>query len=171
MEGFLNPVEVLKNLELEKYMVAADFGSGSGGWVIPLAKKLEDGRVFAIDILLQPLSVLESRAKMEKLFNIQTIKTDIEAGSKLRQESCDLVLLTNLLFEAKDKKGILKEAGRVLKPTGKILIADWKKDASFGPKEGRVSSDEIEKMAKDLDFKVEKRFDAGLYHWGLILVK
>ncbi|PIP24588.1 MAG: hypothetical protein COX33_01180, partial [Candidatus Nealsonbacteria bacterium CG23_combo_of_CG06-09_8_20_14_all_36_125] len=48
---FLNPSEVLKQLNLKKNMVAADFGSGSGGWAFPLAKKLEEGKVYAIDIL------------------------------------------------------------------------------------------------------------------------
>ena len=47
---FLNPQEVLNHLELEGDMVAADFGSGSGGWAIPLAKRLKFGKVYAIDI-------------------------------------------------------------------------------------------------------------------------
>ena len=65
MEGFLNPSEVLESLELRKDMIAADFGCGSGGWVIPLAKKLEEGKVFAIDILEEPLSALRAKIKLE----------------------------------------------------------------------------------------------------------
>ncbi|GAH20696.1 unnamed protein product, partial [marine sediment metagenome] len=42
-QGFLNPSEVLKQLKLKKDMIAADFGCGSGGWALPLAKKLEEG--------------------------------------------------------------------------------------------------------------------------------
>ena len=48
-------------------MIAADFGCGSGGWAIPLAKKLEEGKVYAIDILEEPLSALRARAKLEKI--------------------------------------------------------------------------------------------------------
>mgnify|MGYP001611054209 FL=1 len=55
MNNFLNPTEILRQLELKKDMVACDFGSGSGGWAIPLAKILEEGRVYAIDILEEPL--------------------------------------------------------------------------------------------------------------------
>jgi len=171
MAGFLNPETVLKQLKLQKGMVAADFGSGSGGWVIPLAKKLEEGKVFAIDILEEPLSALSSKARMEKLFNVQTIKSNIEETSKMISDSCDLILMTNLLFEIKDKKHALTEAKRVSKMGGKILVVDWKEAAPFGPKEGRVSVDEIKKIAEESGLKFEKEFEAGPYHFGLVFVK
>jgi len=168
---FLNPTEVLKQLKLEKNMVAADFGSGSGGWAIPLAKKLEEGKIYAIDILEEPLSALKARAKLEKIINIETVKSDIEKTSRLFEDSCDLVLMTNLLFQSEDKKKVLEEGKRVLKFGGKILIVDWKEDASMGPKGGRVSPEEVKETALDLNLRIEKEFEASPYHWGLILVK
>ena len=152
-------------------MVAADFGSGSGGWAIPLAKKLEEGKVYAIDILEEPLSALRAKTKLEKIFNIETIKSDVEKGSKLFNESCDFVLMTNLLFQCEDKKKVIEEGKRVLKPGGKILVVDWKLDASLGPKESRVSAEEVKKIAKELDLKLEKEFEAGSYHYGLVFLK
>jgi len=187
---FLNPEKILDQLELKREMVAADFGSGSGGWALPLAKRLEDGRVYAIDILKEPLSALESKAQLEKILNIETLKSDVETGVKLPSQSCDLVLMTNLLFEVEDKRGVLEEGKRVLKPGGKILIVDWEKDAPLGPKEGRISPEEIKKLAEEIGLKLEKpstraelgagpvphrnevsgagEFKAGVYHYGLI---
>lgn len=134
MNGFLNPSEILKQLELRKDMVACDFGCGSGGWAIPLAKVLEKGKVYAIDILEEPLSALGARIKAEKISNIKIIRADVEAGSKLPDNFCDLVLMTNLLFQAEDIRGVLTEGKRVLKKRGKILAVDWKKEAPCGPK-------------------------------------
>ena len=171
MEGFLNPLEVLKQLRLKKEMVAADFGSGSGGWVIPLAKELEEGKVYAIDILEEPLSALRSKVNLEKIFNIEIIQADVEAGSRLLNSSCDLVLMTNLLFECDDKKRVLEEGKRVLKPAGKILVVDWIPDAPVGPEEGRISAEDVKKTAKELGLKLEKEFEAGSYHYGLIFLK
>ncbi len=172
MEGFLNPNEVLKQLNLKESMVACDFGSGSGGWVIPLAKKLDGGKVYAIDILEESLSALRAKTKLEKIVNVETILADVEKGAKLLfDESCDLVLMTNLLFECEDKKSVLEEGKRLLKKGGRILVVDWKKDAPLGPKEGRVSPEELKEIALDLDLRIEKEFDAGIYHYGLILVK
>lgn len=171
MEGFLNPNEVLKNLELKKNMIACDFGCGAGGWVLPLAKKLEEGKIYAIDILAEPLSALQSKAKSEKLPNIEVIKADIEKGTPLTSNSVDLVLMTNLLFQVDNKKQVLEEAKRILKPGGELLVVDWLEKAPLGPKEDRVSAKEVKEIAKELDFKLEKEFEAGLYHWGLIFKK
>jgi len=161
----------LRQLRLQKGMVAADFGSGSGGWVIPLAKKLEEGKVFAIDILEEPLSALSSKARMEKLFNVQTIKSDVEQTSKMISDSCDLVLMTNLLFEVDNKKQTLSEGKRVLKKGGRVLVVDWKPDAVLGPKEGRVSSEDVKKDTEEVGLKFEKEFEAGPYHYGLVFIK
>jgi len=170
-EEFLSPSKILDKLELRSDMTAADFGSGSGGWVLPLAKKLEDGQVFAIDILEEPLSALKSKAQIQKISNIKTFVSDAEKRVPLADESCDLVLVTNLLFEINDKKAVFAEGKRVLKKDGKILVVDWKKDALLGPKEGRVSQEEIVKIVQEIGLKVEKKFDAGTYHYALILVK
>lgn len=171
MESFLNPIEVLKKLKLREDMIAADFGSGSGGWAIPLAKKLEDGRVYAIDILEEPLSVLRAKAKLAKVSNIQTILADVEKVTEIFEESCDLVLMTNLLFQLDDRKKVLEEGKRVLKKGGRILVVDWKENASLGPKEGRVSPEEVKETGLDLNLRIEKEFEASPYHYGLVLVK
>ena len=169
--SFLNPEEVLKKLKLKENMVAADFGCGSGGWALPLAKELEEGKVYAIDILEESLSALKAKIKLGKIFNIETIKSDVSQTSKLTPESCDLVLMTNLLFECEDKKRVLEEGKRALKKGAKLLIVDWTLDAPLGPKEGRVSAKEVKALSEELNLKVEKEFEAGIYHWGLILVK
>ena len=138
---------------------------------MPLAKKLEEGKVYAIDVLEEPLSALKSKAKLQKIINVETMLADIESGVRIRDESCDLVLMTNLLFECDDKKAVLQEGRRVLKPGGKILVVDWIKDNPITKEIEFLSFDEIKNYAKDLGLKIEKEFPAGSYHYALILVK
>ncbi|MFH1181246.1 MAG: class I SAM-dependent methyltransferase [bacterium] len=170
MEDFLNPQKILNQLKLRKDMVAADFGSGSGFWVLPLAKILEEGKVFAIDILEEPLSALRLKTKLEKISNIEMIKADVEEGSRMLNDSCDLVLMTNLLFQSEKRNYIFQEAKRVLKKNGKILVVDWKEDAPFGPKTA-VSLSEVKKIAEEESLKLEKEFEPGKYHYGLLFQK
>ena len=169
MEGFLKPEEILKNLDLKEEMTAADFGSGSGGWVIPLAKILKEGKVYAIDILEEPLSALKGKAGISNISNIITIRADLERdnGSTLKDDSLDLVLITNLLFQAEEKEKVLKEAKRVLKKEGEILVVDWKADSTLGPKEGKIPAEEVKKIANGLGFKIDKEIPAGVYHYAL----
>jgi ubiquinone/menaquinone biosynthesis C-methylase UbiE len=170
-EGFLNPQQILKNISLREDMIACDFGSGSGGWVIPLAKELKAGMVYGVDVLEDAISALAGRASAENLFNVKTITANVEKGIKVQDQYFDLVLMTNLLFQVDDKYGVLEEAKRVLKNNGMILVVDWEKDAPVGSKEGRVSPEEIKEMASRVGFVSEKQFKAGGFHWGLILRK
>ncbi len=170
MEEFVNPDQILSQLSLKAGMTAADFGSGSGGWVVPLAKRLEEGKVYAIDVLEEKLSALKSKAQLQKLNNIETIVDDAETRiERLSDESCDLVLMTNLLFECDDKRGVMAEGKRVLKSGGRILIVDWIKDNPLTKEIEYVSFDEIKDIAKELGLKIEKEFPAGSYHYALIL--
>ncbi|TFG35812.1 MAG: class I SAM-dependent methyltransferase [Parcubacteria group bacterium] len=171
MEGFLDPIKILKEMRLRRNMTAVDFGCGSGGWVIPLVKELEEGKVVAVDILEEPLSSLRSRAKMEKILNIETVLANAEKGTDIFENSADLVLMTNLLFQCEDRKKILEEGKRVLKSSGKILIVDWNPDSPIGPTEGRISQEDVKILAEETGLKIKKEFKAGSYHYGLIFEK
>jgi len=170
---FLDPPKVLDELELRKDMIACDFGCGSGGWVIPLAKRLKKGKVYALDVQAEMLSALESQAKIEGLFNIETILCDLERikGLKPSNDFADLILMTNLLFQIEDKKQVLKEGKRILKKGGEILVVDWKKGSPMGPKEGNISSGEVKKIAKSVGLELKKEFEAGDYHYSLVFTK
>ena len=152
-------------------MSAADLGSGSGGWTIPLAKQLEDGIVYAVDILEEPLSVLKSKALSEKIFNIRTILADAEENIDLPQGSMDIILMTNLLFQVEDKKNVLELGKRFLRQGGKILVVDWDQNSSLGPKEGRVTTELVKDLASEIGLKLEEEFSAGSQHYGLIFEK
>ena len=131
MPEFINPIEILNQIGLRPDMVAADFGCGAGGWVIPLAKILKDGRVYAIDVQEEPLSALEGKLKMFDIKNVVTVRSDVEkvGGSKIPEGSCDIVLMVNLLFQVDDKGEVFKEAKRILKENGRVLVVDWLKNA------------------------------------------
>ncbi len=173
MKDFLNPEEILDELEISPDMVAAEFGCGSGGFAIPLAKRLDQGLVYAIDIQQAPLSALKSRTLLENIVNIKITRSDLEKpkGSTLTPLSLDLILIPNVLFQADDKDAIISEASRVLKNNAKLVVIDWLPEATQGPVEGRVSSEEVKKIAEGEGFKLEKEFEAGKYHYGLIFEK
>jgi ubiquinone/menaquinone biosynthesis C-methylase UbiE len=171
-QGFLNPEEIIDQLDLKANMMAAEFGCGSGGFTIYLAKKLSEGLVWAIDILEEPLSALKGRQLMEGLHNIKIVRGDLEKfnGSTIPNSSLDLVVIPNVLFEAEDKLAIMREADRVLKNRGILVIIDWLPEAAHGP-EQKVSSKEVKEMAEKLELNFKKEIEAGKYHYGLVFEK
>ena len=171
--NFLEPQKALNQLEMREDMIAADFGCGSGGWAIPLARILRKGKVYALDVQEEMISVVKGRAALEKVFNIETVICDLEKpkGSKLRNDSIDIIVMTNILFQTEKKKQVLKEGKRALKQGGEILVIDWKKETLLGPKQGRITPEEVKKMAEDIGLKLKKEFEAEGYHFGLIFTK
>jgi len=173
MNSFLDPAKVLKQFKLKENMKVADFGCGSGGWTIPLAKILKKEKIYAFDIQEEMLSGLRNRAKLENIQSIETRRCDLEQpkSTGLKDNFLDFVLIPNLLFQIENKKAIMKEAERILKKGGRVLVLDWSPGAYLGPKESRVSEEEVKKLADELDLKLEKEFKAGSYHFGLIFKK
>jgi len=116
--GFpFKPEEELNKLNLEKGQKILDYGCGIGSYTFPAAKLVgEEGKVYALD--KQPLAVkkVEEEAKMEGINNIATILSDGDTG--LPDKSVGVILLYGVVPEIKDRKSLLKELYRVLKPNG-----------------------------------------------------
>jgi ubiquinone/menaquinone biosynthesis C-methylase UbiE len=171
MKSFLNPEQILNQLEIESDIVAADFGCGSGSWILPLAQKAENGIIFAVDILEEPLDALRARIDSQAISNVKTILSNVEKDVKIQNESCDLVLMTNLLFETEDKQAVMEQGKKVLKPGGKILVVDWKKQNLIVPEKDTISAEDVKKIASELGLKLEKEIEAGAYHYALVFEK
>lgn len=169
---FLNPKTVLDQLDLRVDMSAAEFGCGSGGFTIPLAKKLDEGIIYAIDIQAEPLSALKGRIILEHIRNVRIIKSDLERpkGSTLQDESVDLVVIPNVLFQVENKNSIIIEAKRVLKQGGVLAVIDWNSTAVRGPEE-KVSKDDVLKMTEEDGLKFLREINSGDEHYGVVFVK
>jgi ubiquinone/menaquinone biosynthesis C-methylase UbiE len=164
MSNFLNPKKVLDEIYLEEDASVADFGCGSGGWVIPLAKKIKDGKIYALDVLKEALSALKSRAEMEKVYNIRTMQCDVERGTDIQTGILDLVIMSNLLFQVDDKDSVIEEGKRVLRKEGKLLLVDWiiKEDNT---------EEKMNEKIKNKGFKHIKKIDAGSQHFANLYEK
>ncbi len=173
MAEFLKIEDAISNLDVKDSMLAAEFGCGSAHFTIALAKKLKMGRVYALDVQEQSLSALKGKLNHEKIHNVlpTLCNFEIEKGTKLRDGFLDIVLIPNTLFQSDDKSSIIKEAGRVLKTGGQLLVIDWLAGGPFSPKAGLVSPDEVKKIAADFGFSLKKEFAAGDYHYGLLFIK
>lgn len=173
--GFLSPEKVINSFDfIKEGMVVADFGCGAGYFVFPLAKKVgESGKVFAIDILEEPLEVIESKARIEGLKNIKTIRGNLEKenGSCLEDNFCDIILIANLFFQTEKDDNIAKEAKRVLKNGGYLVFIDWKEDSPFGPQGKRVKKEEAKELFENVGFSFKGEFIPDDYHFGLIFKK
>ena len=154
----------------------ADFGSGSGHYVLAAAKKMNNsGIVYAIDIQKNLLEKIKSEATKQHLSNVDIIWADIEGkkGTKLASGTLDFAIASNILFQINDKDALAREIFRTLKNGGRAAVIDW--DASFGgagpaPK-AVVPQKEAERIFIQEGFLEEREFPAGDNHYGIIFKK
>jgi len=173
---FLNPVTVKDSFGVSAGMKVADFGSGSGEFALVLSKMVgEGGLISAIDVREEPLESLEEKVKDKGLENIEILRADLEVpgGTGLKDISQDVVLIINVLFQSKQKSDIIKEAHRVLKLNGKLVLVDWEEEGGeLGPpKELRTDSKIMKDMVIKEGFKLSGTFDAGSLHYGMLFMK
>ncbi|OGZ59591.1 MAG: hypothetical protein A3B96_02070 [Candidatus Spechtbacteria bacterium RIFCSPHIGHO2_02_FULL_43_15b] len=170
--GFLRPAEIMDKLEISNGMKVADLGCGSGYFTIPVARKVgKDGLVYAVDVLDSALDSVRSNSKLYSLLNIETRKGNLEKenGSGIEDKCVDLVILANILYQVKDKAGLIKEAKRVVKDGGKIVVIEWAENSAFGPSLSiKVPKKYMKDLAKSSSLVLEKEFDAGGSHYGLV---
>lgn len=166
---FLNPKKLVDEIGLQSGDKVADFGSGSGNITVFMAQAVGvQGTIYAIDVQERVLEVVQSRAEILGLNNIKTIHADLEKDSTLKSGSMDLVFISNTLFQSSSPDIMIKEAKRVLRDGGRIVVIDWQpQDTPFGPKPNhRLSPEKIkELMGREAERELKQ---VGDFYFGLV---
>lgn len=172
----MNPEAIVESFGLQEGMKIADFGSGSGYFAILMAKKVgESGVVTALDIMENALETVRAKASVNNLNNLETTRADLEVlgGSGLADNSQDIVLLANILFQSNKRAEITQEAKRILALGGLLIFIDWRKGSGgVGPPENsRVDAQEIKSILENQGLGFVREIDAGTFHFGMIYKK
>lgn len=175
-KAFLDPAKIFQEVGVQQGAVVADFGCGSGYIALPLARFVtERGKVFAIDIMKDALSLVHDKALQQGSRNMQTVWADLEVagGTKITPASLDMVFLKDNYFQLEKPAEVLKEASRVLKKGGKLIVIDWKKgQGPVGPPdELRKDEAEVVSQVQASGLKQVGTFDVDTYHYGYIFQK
>lgn len=129
------PVQaILDAVGVEPSEVVADIGCGIGYFTFALSETVGNGGlVYALDIEPEMLEDIKSRVAESDIKNIIPIVTK-EYELTLEDNSVGTALLCTVMHEVKMREKFLKEANRILRSDGKIIIIEWiKKDSDYGP--------------------------------------
>jgi len=175
--ALINAQLLLERSGIGEGMKVADLGCGiSGHFVFPAARLVgKKGKIYAVDILRNVLETIVKIARQDRLENVETVWSDLETfgATKIDPASLDIAFLINTLYQTKRKIDVIKEAARLVKKNGKIVVAEWKNIAiPFGPSpENRVNEPLLKDWLAKIGFTVEDEFEAGPYHYGIVFVK
>ncbi|MCL4447141.1 MAG: class I SAM-dependent methyltransferase [Thermoplasmatales archaeon] len=167
-----DPLPLLKRIGILQGSAVADIGCGDGHFTIPIASMVsESGTVYAVDSNEYALSYL--REKITNLGNGETVIKVVNADimdSGIPERSMDLVFLANVFHDIDDKGEFLKEAKRMLRPSGRIVDLDWTKtETIFGPPYSmRVEETEVESLFEEFGFELADHFAPDPYHYCFV---
>lgn len=106
--------------------VVLDIGAGTGRFSLAIAKQLSTGKIICLDLSEEMLQHLKRKAEKEGLKDrIQILKGEAFA-SGLENESVDLAMSNSVFHELSNPEVVLAEMLRVLKPSGWVVITDFR---------------------------------------------
>ncbi|WP_198508816.1 class I SAM-dependent methyltransferase [Polynucleobacter brandtiae] len=117
---------LMKALELKPNMVVADIGAGTGYLSRRMAQAvLPLGKVYAVDIQPEMISILQRLSRDTRLSNIEArLSTDKDVSLPLA--GVDLAIMVDVYHELSYPYEVLASIVRSLKPGGKIVFVEYK---------------------------------------------
>ncbi len=159
----------LKDIIGPRKLAIVDLGCGPGFYAAKL--KPFASMLYCIDSSKAMLSVARKTVRGKAVRFLEEDSSRIS----LPDSSVDVVFMANS-FHDMDRDKTSAEVARILRPEGKIVVVDWKKDAGQGgeghhgpPNSLRMS--EADYLRWFPKFKIARKFKVGKGHFGIVLTK
>lgn len=148
------PQLIIERANLDHPRTMIDLGAGTGFFSVQFAKFFKDCKIYAYDISEVMVDWMKENIVPENGNIIPQLMEDSQI--QLEDQVADFLYMVNLHHELYNPEKTLAECHRLLKPSGKIAISDWRKEET-----GRGPSVEIR---YEPDKVVDQLMNAGFKH-------
>jgi ubiquinone/menaquinone biosynthesis C-methylase UbiE len=157
---------ILSRIGVKPGIIFADIGCGGGFFALPAARMVgEKGKVYGLDTNAAAIAGLKEQAAEEGLKNILLTVGEAEE-TVVCQHCADIVFIGIALHDFQDPFRVLANIRNIIKPTGKLVDLDWKKEPSFGPpRHIRFDEATAARLIESANYKIETIQDNGHYHY------
>lgn len=168
-----NPVEIVGAVGIPTGARVAEIGCGTGWFTFELEKAVRPrGIVYALDMQPAMLQILETRRQnWERVMTLPCGENTFE----MDDAEVDVVFHANTLHEVREPEVHLREALRVLKNGGRLIVIEWHwmdEESQPGPHNSRrLEIETAKKLINAAGFAVTGVQDVGPYHYAIQAIK
>ena len=121
---------LIERLPLTATDVVADIGAGTGYFSLPVARRVSQGRVYAVDIQPEMLAIIEGRMEGAGIANVTTV-LGTATSPMLPEGEIDLAFIVDAYHEFSHPREMGEALVRALRPGGRLLLIEYRgEDAS-----------------------------------------
>ena len=169
-EEFEQPEKVVDALKLQKGMIVADIGAGVGYFSLRIAKRVgAEGKVLAVDIQPEMLSLLKKNQEREGLTNVEPILSTV-TDPHLPQELVDLALLVDVYHECQYPEEMIRQIRNSLNKNGRLVLIEYRGEDPEVPikPEHKMTVKQVLAEIEPMGFQLKERLE--FLPWQHILV-
>lgn len=156
---------------IEKCKIA-EIGTNSGYYAEDLSKAVgPNGHIYSVDLRPDIKETITYRTKGQK--NITNVLSN-EKSIPINDNALDMVICIDSLHEFDDVEVVMKETNRILKPQGKLYIADYSPEYApppGPPKNERIFKEDCRLVCLDVGFRYMSSWNISIYHYSLVFQK
>ena len=120
-----NVTQAIENMNIQPDERIADIGAGSGYYTFRMARKVPQGKVYAVDLQPEMLAIMDRKIEREGIENVELIRGD-ETSPRLEENSVDLVIMVDVYHELYHPREMMREVVSALKPGGRFILLEYR---------------------------------------------
>jgi len=172
-DGDERPETLLDALQIPEGANVADLGAGAGYFTSRLARRVgPKGKVIAVEIQQTMLDLIGDDLKRRNITNVELVLAG-ERDPRLPEGALDLVVIANAYHEFSAPEAILAAVRRSLKPNGRMVVLEYRKEDVYTPLEPlhKMTLTELRAEIEPLGFQLDQLLDLLPMQHALVFTK
>jgi ubiquinone/menaquinone biosynthesis C-methylase UbiE len=149
-------IEILEPQPKERVL---EVGPGTGYFALPVAERLERGKLEVYDLQQKMIDLVLARAKERNVSNVTGWTGDAQE-MLFEPNRFDAAYLTLVLGEIPDQDAALRELARVVKPGGRLVVGETMLDPHY------VTFASLKERAERAGFEYERRVGGAFAYFA-----